>query len=74
MFWGGECRVSDLCADNNMPPSNLGIVFGPTLLRRSEGGVSLSSLVDTVHQAKVVELLILHNNVRDVNFIVKKYC
>ena len=38
---------------NNMPPSNLGIVFGPTLLRTSEGSASLSSLVDTVHQVRL---------------------
>ena len=36
--------------------SNLGIVFCPTLLRTSEGLVSL----DTVHQTKVIELLIEH--------------
>lgn len=42
---------------NNMPASNLAIVFGPTLLRTSEGSASLSSLVDTVHQTRVVELL-----------------
>ena len=43
-----------------MPASNLGIVFGPTLLRTSEGSATLSSLVDTVHQTKVIELLIEH--------------
>ena len=26
-------RVSQFSQENNMPPSNLGIVFGPTLLR-----------------------------------------
>ena len=36
--------------------SILGIVFCPTLLRTSEGLVSL----DTVHQTKVIELLIEH--------------
>ena len=45
---------------NNMPSSNLGIVFGPTLLRTAEGSASLSSLVDTVHQTKVIELLIMN--------------
>ncbi len=43
-----------------MSASNLGIVFGPTLLRPSEGAASLSSLMDTAHQAKIVELLISH--------------
>ncbi|KAI1280750.1 Rho GTPase-activating protein 45 [Halotydeus destructor] len=51
-------RVADNHPENNMPSSNLGIVFGPTLLRTSEGGSSLSSLVDTVHQTRVVDLLI----------------
>lgn len=35
-------------------------MFGPTLLRTSEGSASLSSLVDTVHQTRVIELLIDH--------------
>ncbi|XP_042242294.1 rho GTPase-activating protein 45-like isoform X4 [Homarus americanus] len=47
---------------NNMPSSNLGIVFGPTLLRTSEGSASLSSLVDTVHQTRAIELLIMFAN------------
>lgn len=51
-------RVSDQSAINNMPASNLGIVFGPTLLRTSDGGNSMSSLVDTVHQTRVIDLLI----------------
>lgn len=45
-----------------MPPSNLGIVFGPTLLRTAEGSASLSSLVDTVHQTRAIQLLIEHAN------------
>merc|ERR1719186_102494 len=50
-------RVAEQAETNNMPASNLAIVFGPTLLRTSEGSASLSSLVDTVHQTRVVELL-----------------
>lgn len=53
-------RVAAEQEANNMPASNLGIVFGPTLLRTSEGSATLSSLVDTVHQTKVIELLIEH--------------
>ncbi|GFY76759.1 rho GTPase-activating protein 45 [Trichonephila inaurata madagascariensis] len=53
-------RVSEHSNHNNMPPSNLGIVFGPTLLRTSEGSASLSSLIDTVHQTRVIELLITY--------------
>ena len=55
-------RVADEADSNNMPCSNLGIVFGPTLLRTCEGSASLSSLVDTVHQTKVIELLISNAN------------
>ncbi|EFX81497.1 hypothetical protein DAPPUDRAFT_242369 [Daphnia pulex] len=43
-----------------MPASKLGIVFGPTLLRTTEDSATLSSLVDTVHQTKVIELLVRH--------------
>lgn len=48
--------------DNKMTPGNLGIVFGPTLLRPrpTEATVSLSSLVDYPHQACIVETLITH--------------
>lgn len=53
-------KVADKSSENNMPSSNLGIVFGPTLLRTSEGTSSLSSLVDTVHQTRVVDLLITY--------------
>jgi hypothetical protein len=51
-------RVAHDADTNNMPPSNLGIVFGPTLLRTAEGTASLSSLVDTVHQTRAIELMI----------------
>ncbi|XP_064604418.1 rho GTPase-activating protein 45-like isoform X2 [Liolophura sinensis] len=43
---------------NQMSTNNLGIVFGPTLLRPREGTASLTSLVDTPHQTHMVELLI----------------
>lgn len=48
--------------DNKMTPGNLGIVFGPTLLRPrpTDATVSLSSLVDYPHQARVIETLIVH--------------
>ncbi|KAG8271537.1 Rho GTPase-activating protein 29 [Homalodisca vitripennis] len=49
-------KVSD--ADNNMSPSNLGIVFGPTLLRTNGDQSCVFSLLDTVHQTRVVELII----------------
>ena len=37
-------------------------MFGPTLLRANESATSLTSLVDTVHQNRVVELLIINYN------------
>uniref|UniRef100_A0A8B9HGU8 Rho GTPase activating protein 45a n=1 Tax=Astyanax mexicanus TaxID=7994 RepID=A0A8B9HGU8_ASTMX len=54
-------RVAQLEQDNKMSPSNLGIVFGPTLMRPRPTGatVSLSSLVDYPHQARIVEALII---------------
>ncbi|XP_045155960.1 rho GTPase-activating protein 45 [Echinops telfairi] len=55
-------RIVQVEQDNKMTPGNLGIVFGPTLLRPrpTEATVSLSSLVDYPHQARVVETLIAH--------------
>lgn len=43
-----------------MSASNLGIIFGPTLIRprQTDAAVSLSSLVDYPYQARVVELLV----------------
>ncbi|XP_044527633.1 rho GTPase-activating protein 45 [Gracilinanus agilis] len=53
-------RIVEVEQDNKMTPGNLGIVFGPTLLRPrpTEATVSLSSLVDYPHQARIVETLI----------------
>ncbi|CAL1592836.1 unnamed protein product [Knipowitschia caucasica] len=54
-------RISELEDDNKMSPSNLGIVFGPSLMRPRPTGatISLSSLVDYPHQARIVEALIV---------------
>ncbi|XP_063074502.1 rho GTPase-activating protein 45 isoform X2 [Engraulis encrasicolus] len=54
-------RVTELEQENKMSPSNLGIVFGPTLMRPKPTGatVSLSSLVDYPRQARIVEALIV---------------
>ncbi|XP_026526781.1 rho GTPase-activating protein 45 isoform X2 [Notechis scutatus] len=53
-------RIIELENDNKMSSSNLGIVFGPTLMRPrpTQATVSLSSLVDYPHQACIVEALI----------------
>nr|BAE41670.1 unnamed protein product [Mus musculus] len=55
-------RIVEMEQDNKMTPGNLGIVFGPTLLRPrpTDATVSLSSLVDYPHQARVIETLIVH--------------
>uniref|UniRef100_A0A8B9K728 Rho GTPase-activating protein 45-like n=1 Tax=Astyanax mexicanus TaxID=7994 RepID=A0A8B9K728_ASTMX len=54
-------RIAELEEENKMSPSNLGIVFGPSLMRPRPSGatVSLSSLVDYPFQARVVETLIV---------------
>ncbi|XP_047103760.1 rho GTPase-activating protein 45-like [Schistocerca piceifrons] len=51
-------RVADEADVNNMPASNLGIVFGPTLLRPDESMPSMNSLVDTAQNSRAVELMI----------------
>ncbi|KAM3669005.1 rho GTPase-activating protein 29 isoform 4-T4 [Ammospiza maritima maritima] len=55
-------RVTEQCDENKMSASNLGIIFGPTLIRprQTDATVSLSSLVDYPYQARVVELLITY--------------
>ncbi|XP_011472689.1 rho GTPase-activating protein 45 isoform X1 [Oryzias latipes] len=54
-------RIAELEEENKMSPSNLGIVFGPSLIRPRPTGatISLSSLVDYPHQARIVEALIV---------------
>ncbi|XP_077389800.1 rho GTPase-activating protein 45 isoform X2 [Festucalex cinctus] len=54
-------RIAELEEENKMSPNNLGIVFGPSLMRPRPTGatISLSSLVDYPHQARVVEALIV---------------
>uniref|UniRef100_I3JB96 Rho GTPase-activating protein 29 n=1 Tax=Oreochromis niloticus TaxID=8128 RepID=I3JB96_ORENI len=55
-------RVMEQSEENKMTASNLGIIFGPTLIkpRQADAEVSLSSLVDYPYQALIVELLIRH--------------
>lgn len=49
--------------DNKMSPSNLGIVFGPTLLRPLVStDMSLMALLETSYQAALVEFLIIHHD------------
>uniref|UniRef100_A0A3P8U2P4 Rho GTPase activating protein 29b n=1 Tax=Amphiprion percula TaxID=161767 RepID=A0A3P8U2P4_AMPPE len=53
-------RVTEQAEENKMTASNLGIIFGPTLVkpRQTDAEVSLSSLVDYPYQALMVELLV----------------
>ncbi|XP_075994136.1 rho GTPase-activating protein 29 isoform X2 [Genypterus blacodes] len=55
-------RVSQRSEENKMTASNLGIIFGPTLIKpkQADAEVSLSSLVDYPYQALIVELLVRH--------------
>ncbi|XP_035203980.1 rho GTPase-activating protein 45 isoform X1 [Oxyura jamaicensis] len=54
-------RIVEVEQDNKMTSSNLGIIFGPTLMRPrpTEATISLSSLVDYPHQARIIEALII---------------
>ncbi|CAH0395680.1 unnamed protein product [Bemisia tabaci] len=60
-------RVADQNEVNNMSPGNLGIVFGPTVLRLKDTRSCLNSLLDTVHQSRIVELVITHASVLFTN-------
>ncbi len=55
-------RVTEQAEENKMTASNLGIIFGPTLVkpRQTDAEVSLSSLVDYPYQALMVEQLVKH--------------
>ncbi|XP_008822685.1 GEM-interacting protein isoform X2 [Nannospalax galili] len=58
-------RVAARFEENKMSANNLGIVFGPTLLRppdgpRAAGASPAACLLDSGHQAQLVEFLILN--------------
>ncbi|KAM3844043.1 GEM-interacting protein isoform 2-T2 [Vipera latastei] len=54
-------RVAERYQENKMSPNNLGIIFGPTLIRPPcNNDVSLSCLVDSGYQSQLVEFLILN--------------
>ncbi|XP_021025667.1 GEM-interacting protein [Mus caroli] len=58
-------RVAARFEENKMSANNLGIVFGPTLLRPPDGPRATSAspvacLLDSGHQAQLVEFLIVH--------------
>lgn len=52
-------RVADMSADNQMSARNLSIIFGPTLLTANNKSLAI---VDNIHQARVVELMITWAN------------
>ncbi|XP_056609766.1 GEM-interacting protein [Triplophysa dalaica] len=52
-------KVAEYYEDNKMSPGNLGIIFGPTLLRPLvSGDVSMVALLETSYQALLVEFMI----------------
>ncbi|XP_008567967.1 PREDICTED: GEM-interacting protein isoform X1 [Galeopterus variegatus] len=58
-------RVAAQFEENKMSANNLGIVFGPTLLRPpcgpgAAGANPVSCLLDSGHQAQLIEFLIIH--------------
>ncbi|KAI7684937.1 Rho GTPase-activating protein 45 [Sarcoptes scabiei] len=53
-------RISKDSAHNQMNPGNLGIVFGPTLIKKQNDDNAL--LYDTNHQSRIIELLIVHSD------------
>ncbi|KAL1430145.1 hypothetical protein MTO96_002404 [Rhipicephalus appendiculatus] len=66
-------RVAAPSLLNQMPAGHLAIVFGPTLLRMREGSASLSSLVDTVQQTRVIEVLIESSSTWTASFRTRRH-
>lgn len=54
-------KVSE-CTENKMIASNLGIIFGPTLLRPPVDTDTMLALQETSYQALLIEFLISHHN------------
>jgi Rho GTPase-activating protein RGD1 len=52
-------KIAEHSAQNRMTPSNLAIVFGPTLMRQ-RGEPSAEDVRDAAWQSKVVETIILN--------------
>ena len=52
-------RVAEMSDDNQMSAKNLSIIFGPTLLSANNKSLAI---VDNIHQARVVELMIIWSN------------
>uniref|UniRef100_A0A6G1SJX9 Rho GTPase-activating protein 29 n=1 Tax=Aceria tosichella TaxID=561515 RepID=A0A6G1SJX9_9ACAR len=50
-------RVAEMAEENQMSAKNLSIIFGPTLLSAGEHKSSVA-IVDNIHQARLVELMI----------------
>jgi hypothetical protein len=51
-------RVADMAEENQMSSKNLSIIFGPTLLSAAGENKSSIAIVDSIHQARLVELMI----------------
>lgn len=57
------CRVVDHAEENKMNSKNLGVIFGPSLIRPrpTTAPVTISSLAEYSNQARLVEFLITHS-------------
>nr|XP_060619848.1 GEM-interacting protein isoform X2 [Anolis sagrei ordinatus] len=54
-------RVAERNEENKMSPNNLGIIFGPTLIRPPfSNDISMTCLLDSGYQSQLVEFLILN--------------
>ncbi|KAI4809497.1 hypothetical protein KUCAC02_018374 [Chaenocephalus aceratus] len=69
-------KVTEQAEENKMTASNLGIIYGPTLVkpRQTDAEVSLSSLVDYPYQALMVQRLSRHSaSLMDIKESAKVY-
>lgn len=57
------CRVVDHAEENKMNAKNLGVIFGPSLIkpRPTTAPVTISSLAEYSNQARLVEFLITYS-------------
>ena len=53
-----SCRVSDKCEENKMTVANLGVCFGPSLMRPEEE--TMAAIMDIKFCNIIVELLITY--------------
>lgn len=64
------CSIADLSSINLMKASNLGVCFGPTLMRPEHETVA--SIVDIRYQNIIVESMIQHVNDVSKRIVINK--